>query len=411
MVQERVPGDIILNMERSRRLCRISGGFIFMACIIVTCHCTASFASDDAAYRHAKEGAAKAGKGDYRGAIDEMRAALMYDPSNKVISNNLATLYNNYAMSLMKKDDLPMAIENFEKSLSYNGNDANTLYNLGAAYYKVQNMTKAHETLERAYKLKPDMKGIKELLKKASGESGVESGFQRTETPHFIIASSGDIPVEKLSYIRTWLEEAYGRVGGVLDHYPGSKTIVTLYSEANYDKMLKGKPHWAMALFDGKVRIPVNKAKYTDEEVVKVIYHEYAHAVVFDICRNNCPLWINEGIASKAEDLYRPRDRAMVKRYIDRFGMLHVLKIPDNFSAIADANKATALYIESYLLTDFIADRNGPGVLADLLEYLKSGKTIGSAINYVLKTNIEQFEKNCSMFAKDKFGIENPVFN
>jgi tetratricopeptide (TPR) repeat protein len=364
-------------------------------------------ASQEAAYKYNEEGLRKFKQNDFHGAIESFKAAALYDPANKSIRNNLAVTYNNYAFSLMKSGQLNSAIDNFERGLYYDPDNPYTLYNLGQAYYKVQNMQLAQNCLERAVKLKPDLKGAAALLERINGEISVEKGFERTDTMHFIIASSRDIPVSSFSYIRTYLEEAYGRIGMFLNHYPKNKVVVILYSEVNYGALLKGRPHWTLAVFDGKVRIPVNKFKYSNEEVIRIIYHEYAHAALFDMIRDRCPLWLNEGVAGRAEDFAGPRDKELIKKYISRFGLTPISSIPGNFTNIKDMNIATTLYLESYLLVDFIVRRTGYAGLNTMLTYLGGGGNIDGAIQEVFREDISSFEKGWKRYLIENYGIDN----
>ncbi|MDD5421847.1 MAG: tetratricopeptide repeat protein [Candidatus Omnitrophica bacterium] len=379
--------------------------------MLIPCAAATVFSSEEAAYKYARSAVEKARIGNFKEAIDDLKAARLYDPSNRIITKNLAIIYNNYGMELMKKGDISQAIEKFESALSYDRDDPITLYNLGVGYYKIQNMARAKRFLERAHALKPEMQGVAELLEKAGRETAIEKDFEKTDTQHFIIASSDDIPVEKLSYIRTWLEEAYGRVGAFLDHYPKNKIIVILYSEANYDAMLRGRPHWTLAVFDGKVRIPVNKFKYTNEDVIRILYHEYAHAVTFGIAGNKCPLWVSEGIAGKAEDLAGMRNAGIVRDNINAAAVYHIREMPRDFARIKDVRLATSLYAQSYLLIDFIVNRVGPSGLRSMLARLRDGQSAEHAIEALFDRDIEQFERDLEGYIKERYGITGIVYS
>ena len=361
--------------------------------------------SETAGYRHNEEGLNRLKAGDYAGAIVELKIAYQYLPSNEKIRKNLSIAYNNYGFYLMQRGDLNRAIQLFENALYYDPERPFILYNLGQAYYRTQNMTKAKFFLEKAEKLKPDIKGLQDLLRKVRGETKVEKNFELNETMHFIIASAPDLPVEKTSYIRTYLEEAYGRIGAFLDYYPEDKVVVVLFSEANYDRMLKNMPHWTLGVFDGKVRIPVNKFKYTDEEVIKIIYHEYAHAVVYNITKGKCPLWLNEGIASRAENFAKPKNRDLIKRHIEETGIIPFRKMPGDFTRSKNRKVATLLYVESYLLVEYIVKKVGYSGLRNILDLLARGAGVEYAIAKVLGESPDQFEANWIRFIMEQYGV------
>jgi len=381
---------------------------ILISAFVLALGCAAvkpAAASQEAAYRYNSQGLVKLKTGNYKGAIEDLKTAHRYLPASKKITKNLAVAYNNYAFHLMRKGDVNRAIEQFENALYYDKENPYTLYNIGQAYYRTQDMSRARDYLEEAYAINPRIKGLKDLLEKAGRETAVEEGFDRIETMHFIVAAARDVPVNKTSYIRTYLEEAYGRVGMFLDHYPKQRTVAVLFSEDNYDKLLNNMPHWTLALYDGKVRIPVNRFKYTDEEIIKIIYHEYAHVVVRDITRGNCPMWLNEGIAGIAEGFAEPKEKHAFGRYIERYGIIPLWSMPEDFSVVRNRDIVTLLYMESYLLVEFIIKRSGRTGLRKLLMYLGKGADIRSALAAVTGMDIPQFEKAWEKYVSLEYGI------
>ncbi len=304
----------------------------------------------------------------------------------------------------MKQDKLKAAAEQFERSLIYDKKNPYTLYNLAQVYYRLQKLSKAEKHLKRAHNLKPSLKGLRDLYQKVRSETRDETKFDKIETMHFIIASAPDLPVEQLSYIRTYLEEAYGRIGMFLNHYSKSKTVVILYSESNYKKLLENKPHWMMAIFDGKVRIPVDKAGYPGQEIIQIIYHEYAHVVLHDLVNYNLPLWLSEGIASYAEDFVYKKDKSFYRNYIEELGVIDITKMPSNFAG-KNLKIATWLYVQSYLLVEFIAKRKGYSGLQNILNYLSSGKNYFEAIEQVFGKNTINFQKDWERFIERSYGV------
>ncbi len=362
--------------------------------------------SQEVAFKYNEAGLEKLKNNDYKGAIEDFKAAHSYFPSDGRISKNLAAAYNNYGFFLMGQGQLRKAIEQFQAAFYYDRDNKYALYNLGQAYYKLQDIDRSREYLEKAYEKDSNLKGLKGLLKKVRRESLVEDEFETTETAHFIIAASGDVAIDKFSYIKVYLEEAYGRVGRLLSCYPESKTGVILYSEEDYRNLLEGRPPWTMGIFDGKIRIPLHKYKYTNEDVIRIIYHEYAHVLVFDITGGNCPRWLSEGIASKAEDLAGRKDEDMIRRYLVEFELIPLDKLPRDFSKVDDAETATWIYIESYLLVDYIFARQGPEGMKKILESHGAGRSIGQALADTFGESLKQFEKNWQNYISAEFNLD-----
>jgi len=91
------------------------------------------------------------------------------------------------------------------------------------------------------------------------------------------------------------LEVAYDSLCRLFEFYPENKMHLVLYESADYQGV-GPRPDWVGAVFDGKLRVPVNVMQY--REVYRpMLFHELTHAFVRAMTRSKVPLWINEGIA------------------------------------------------------------------------------------------------------------------
>lgn len=367
-------------------------------------------ASPEAAHRYNRRGVEKLKAGDFRGAIDDLRAAHRYLPANENIKRNISIAYNNYAFSLRNEGRLREAVWHYGNALQFDRDNPHTHYNLGQAYYMMQNMPKAREHLERAYELAPDLGEVRSLLKRVKGQEPIESGFHRIEAPHFTIAVDRSVPSSSVAAIRSYLEEAYGRVGGLLGHYPRQKTVAVIFPEEHYDELLKGVPPWALAMHDGKVRIPADRLKYTSSDIRRIIYHEFAHVVVHDITRGNCPVWLNEGIAGIAESLVEPKNADLIRRYLDEYGMVPLGNMPNDTLHIENREVMTLLYIASYLVVEYIVQRLGYRGLNRILTKLGQGTDVWSAISIVSGQNMYDFEQDWERHLRMRYGWSGKTF-
>lgn len=360
--------------------------------------------SEEAAFRHNEKGIEYLENGDFRSAVAELRSALGYQPGNERIRENLAIAYNNHGFDLMQSGRLDLAIDKFERSYQLFPYNPYTVYNLGRAYYQLQRVDLAERYLIEAYELSEDIPGLKNLLDRVRSERAVEEEFNTYQTAHFIVAFSDELDMTKLSRVRSYLAQAYDQVGMLLDHYPENKVVVLLYTEQEYRDVLGRQPHWALALFDGKLRIPAGRFAGEDTISLKeIIYHEYAHAVVYDIVGDRCPRWLNEGIASKAETLVERKDIQIVEDYLEKYGLIPFARLPDDFSVIDSAELMTFAYINSYLAVAFILDRYGRGALRDILEYLGRGLGVHQALHLVAGEDPEEIEKRWESFVSSRY--------
>lgn len=362
-----------------------------------------SYASEEAAFRHNEKGIEYLRSGDFERAVIELTTALRYSPSSHQIRENIAIAYNNHGFQLMERGRLDLALDKFQNAYNYFSENPYTVYNLGRAYYQLQDIERAERYLSEAYELDPGMEGLGTLLQKVRRERTVESAFRNYPTQHFIISASDNVDISTLSSIRGYLSEAYRRVGMLLDHYPENKVVVLLYSEEEYERILGDTPYWALAVFDGKMRIPAGRL--AGSSLREIIYHEYAHAVVHDIAGDRCPRWLNEGIAGKAESLVERRDERLIRRYLERYGLIPFAKLPEDFSEIRSHRIMTLVYMQSYVAVEFLMHRHGRGVLREILESLRGGYDMAQALYMVMGDDINDLERRWRWFVRSRFSL------
>lgn len=103
------------------------------------------------------------------------------------------------------------------------------------------------------------------------------------------------------------LEVAYDSLCRLFDFHPENKMHVVLYQSEQYQG-LGPRPEWVGAIFDGKLRIPVEMMRYR-ELYRPVLFHELTHAFVRAMTRAKVPLWLNEGIAQLVDGSKNGKER------------------------------------------------------------------------------------------------------
>ncbi|MCF0223340.1 MAG: hypothetical protein HUK20_03660 [Fibrobacter sp.] len=91
------------------------------------------------------------------------------------------------------------------------------------------------------------------------------------------------------------LEVAYDSLCRLFEFYPENKIHLVLHQTSAYQGV-GPRPDWVGAVFDGKLRVPVEMMRYP-EVYRPALFHELTHAFVRAMTRQKLPLWVNEGIA------------------------------------------------------------------------------------------------------------------
>lgn len=134
---------------------------------------------------------------------------------------------------------------------------------------------------------KIDQKAV--LLMREMEELGIERSM------HFRVEFDGHPNKSDVMEALAVLEVAYDSLTHLFDFRPENKMSLVLHETADYQGV-GPRPDWVGAVFDGKLRVPVNlmqmQAMYRP-----VLFHELTHSFVRAMTRANVPLWLNEGIA------------------------------------------------------------------------------------------------------------------
>lgn len=381
------------------------------------------------AYRLNEDGLSALNKSDYELAIRYFNLALKEAPGNDAIVRNLATAYNNYGLSLAKEGDLDKAIECLRLALSlqpatplyrenlsglmtekayncyqnkkieesekllkealeYNSNNFNALSLAGDISYYNQSLQEAKSYWERALGLKPDSESVKERLFKLSKEYPIEKGLKELDSFNFEIryAHQDESRYEDKAYwVRECLLDAYREVGIDFNYYPKYKIIVLIYSEEDFKNLKDKSPSGTVGIYDGKIRLSIKK-DIIEEELKRLIFHEYTHLVVNDLSSGNCPVWLNEGLARYEESKVGEVKFLYLK---DRVIPLSLLS-----EAFESPNEKDVLlaYEESVAIVNYIVDRFNLYTVTKILEKLKQER-FEDVLQKELYLNLDELEE------------------
>lgn len=131
-------------------------------------------------------------------------------------------------------------------------------------------------------------------------------GLERSA--HFRLEFEGNPSRNDVLEALSVLEVAYDSLCNLFDFRPENKMQVVLYESSSHSGV-GTQPSWVGALFDGKLRIPVNVMQF--REVYRpMLFHELTHSFIRAMVHVKIPTWANEGIAQVVDasrnDVARP---------------------------------------------------------------------------------------------------------
>ena len=271
-----------------------------------------------------------------------------------------------------------IARSQLEQARSQAGDSIEILYYLGLVLYDTDSRQQAMELWELALKLAPEQKEILEIISKARKETAVEGSMDQGHSSRFDLSYDPDVDTSFALAVLGVLEAAAGTVNAELDHYPQPRVPVGIYKRGDY-KTVTDSPDWSGGVYDGKIRLPFGSAKEITPGIRAVLYHEYAHVVVFDLTRGNCPLWLNEGIAEIFGRTQYSHPLTELEHAVRKGAAADFRKLEKSFSGLSSAD-ATLAYQQSYSMVDYMVSTYGWHRVKQILVGLGNGMNAESAI-------------------------------
>lgn len=318
-----------------------------------------------------------------------LQKALSLTPNALSVKTNLSSVYSQHGIFLYQtKDETTYssyshtdAKQLANQALSLNPQNVNAYILLGDINYYNQDMEGAQAAWKMAAQLVPTNKQVQDRLAKITREAQSEATMDTKDDMYFIIKIDRDVAQLADFDINKALSDARYAVDADFRYTPTNKVAVIVYTADKYRETIPDSPDWAAGDFDGKIRVVLTRAKNNVAALKSTIVHEYTHAVIADLSNNNCPRWINEGVAK-----YEEYKHGMVPR-INYLAVAHLNNsfIPwsniDTAIVSANINEAMLAYQQVFSFVYYLVDKYG---MYKLVEVLK-GLAITPDLNQVMQ--------------------------
>ena len=235
-------------------------------------------------------------------------------------------------------------------------------------------------------------------------ELSVEKDLARHETYPFVVRFAEGLTPVSLGGLRDLLRETYRMVGQPFDYFPDHPIVVILYPEHDFYK-IRTQSHQVAGLYDGKIRLPLRANGQTSQELQRILWHEYTHAVIHDFSKGRCPKWLNEGLATVQEARVVALDLAPVKT------ALQAEHLPSWASlwAWSDgelSDEALVLrYGQASLIAQYLVKLRGWIAMKKVLVRLGDGATIEAALKAEYRRTPAELEQEWSAWVRRELHV------
>lgn len=333
-------------------------------------------------------------RGDVSKARTYFEAALRFDSQNP-------TILNYYAALLVRTGNATQALPYAERAVRAAPDSPDALTVLGYVQFAADRTPEAIRTWKRSLDLRPDVT-VQKYLEKAQRDATAEADYTQHESSHFTLRYEGKRTSEALrGQLVATLESEYDDLVRELGIAPRNNIPVVLYTEQSFFDVTQA-PSWSGAVFDGKLRIPINGLTSVTPELARVLKHELAHSFISQLSSGRCPQWLNEGIAQAVE----PKQVSHGKLLADLFRTQREIPLnalEGSFMQFSSA-QATVAYEESLAAVQYISDSYGMSDLQRILERLGQGSSTEAALRATIHSDYGQLETDVGKYLNGKYG-------
>ena len=332
--------------------------------------------------------------GNFSKARGYLEAGLRFDSQNP-------TILNYYAALLARTGNAAEALPYAERAVRAAPDSPDALTVLGYVQFADDHTADAIRSWKHSLELRPDST-VQKYLAKAQRDATAEADYTQHESNHFILKYEGKQTSDALrSQLIATLESEYDDLVRQLGIAPRNSILVVLYTEQSFFDVTQA-PSWSGAVFDGKLRIPINGVTSVTPELARVLKHELTHSFISQLANGRCPQWLNEGIAQAME----PKQLSHGKLLADLFRTQREIPLNAlegsfmNFSSV----QATVAYEESLAAVQYISDTYGMSDLQRVLERLGQGSSTEAALRATIHSDYGQLEAETGKYLNSKYG-------
>src|SRR5215471_8442146 len=331
-------------------------------------------------------------------ALGYLQRGLHYAPENPAMLH----FYVAILLSLNRGQE---AISYAERATRLEPGSADAWNLLGAAYFKTDRTDDAIRSWQRSLKLRPDP-NVQAMLDKALREKNAESDFSEADSGHFALHYEGKQTTTQLRReILDTLEAHYRDLVGELGVAPRQTISVSLYTTQSFFDVTQS-PGWSGAVYDGKLRIPVDGLTGVTSDLSRVLKHELTHAFINQITHGRCPQWLNEGVAQALE----PKSASYVGRQLAQVynerRQIPLSELEGSWMGFSNG-QAYVAYYEGLAAVEYIRDTYGMSDIQRILQRLGDGAHVESAMRSAIHDGYSDLEDGITGYLKKTYGSAN----
>jgi tetratricopeptide (TPR) repeat protein len=331
-------------------------------------------------------------QGQWATAALQLQEALRLQPDNGQFRENLSRMYLQEAGEAFQHRQTAEAAAALDKAIDLNPDLAEAYALRGELEYGRQRLKEAKAAWQRAVELDPSRQELVQRLEQVTEELPVESKFERLSQAYFDLRYEAGVERPTGFDVRDALLEARRQVGSDFALWPKYKLVVLIYSADSFRKLRSETPDWVAGQFDGKIRVPLPSTQLDQARVRQIIFHEYTHALVYDMARGHCPVWFNEGLAEYEGRSQLSLPLTLLSKAHAADKLVPWAELSGHFTTSLGAEEVAFAYEQSYSIAAYLIKRYGFWRIREVLKLVGEGRPLEDAFQQGLRMKQARLE-------------------
>lgn len=213
--------------------------------------------------------------------------------------------------------------------------------------------------------------------------------FNSHRTPHFIIRYPNEMDSLGARTIGDIAEAEFRRLQQWIPIASLEPVAINVLTWETFRGIYTGGDH-ILGFYDGQITIPFAGVGNFSPEIVAILSHELAHAMIAQRTHDQAPRWFQEGLAQRVESVqFMPNPFNMY----DPEQFLAFRLLDDMVMYSGDYAMVAQGYLVAHALIRYIEQERGQAGLAKLLDAFAAGTPTDEAIEAMSGKSLSQFDQ------------------
>jgi len=294
------------------------------------------------------------------------------------------------AYALLLKGDYSSALEPIQRARTLAPQSAEAAAMAGWAHFMLNQTDAAVADLQVAQRIRPSQ-DVAGLLAKVQQDRDIEGDFREGQSSHFIVRYHGGASRQLASEVIRTLEEQFQVLRSELHFTPPEPIGVILYTQEAFRDVTR-VPGWTSAVYDGRIRVPVQGMETVSPELMHILKHELTHSFVYQKTAGRCPVWLHEGVAQWMEGRRSGADAQDLLAAFEQ-GKGTSLRYYEGSWMHLNAPQARFAYAWSLAVVEGIEAQSGPDAIERLLDAERTESSPEAALLQGLRTSYSHLDE------------------